>query len=214
MAWPTSKPDSTAFDADSDRISTSRAELKTMSDAVNDIVDFVDTTGITNGQALVYDSVTDTIKPGDITLAQLQNNLDVNNFEITNSNTSSAGDGDITLRTGLLGGDIVLIGNEIRIGDSTGVGGTITTDYTTVDITIATKAGSFIRLEDVAGNNDIELKPTGSGKIFLDAPLKIQETSGAPGDTTTPSAWLKVETIATGDSAGAIADTYYIPLHQ
>lgn len=64
MAWPTSKPDSTAFDADSDRISTSRAELKTMSDAVNDIVDFVDTTGITNGQALIYDSTSGTLKAG------------------------------------------------------------------------------------------------------------------------------------------------------
>jgi len=65
MAWPTSKPDSTAFDADSDRISTSRAELKTMSDAVNDIVDFVDTTGIQPGQTLVYDNLNDKLIPGD-----------------------------------------------------------------------------------------------------------------------------------------------------
>jgi len=64
MAWPTSKPDSTAFDNADDSIRDSRAEIKTMSDAVNDIVDFVDTTGISNGQALVYDSASGTIKPG------------------------------------------------------------------------------------------------------------------------------------------------------
>lgn len=67
MAWPTSKPNSTAFDSADDSISTSRAELKTMSDAVNNIVDFVDTTGISNGDVLVYDSATDTIKPGSVT---------------------------------------------------------------------------------------------------------------------------------------------------
>ena len=44
MAWPTSKPDSTAFDNADDSIRDSRAEIKTMSDAVNDVVDFVDTT--------------------------------------------------------------------------------------------------------------------------------------------------------------------------
>ena len=64
MAWPTSKPSSNAFDSADDSISASRGELKTMSDAVNDIVDFVDTTGIVNGDVLVYDSTSGTIKPG------------------------------------------------------------------------------------------------------------------------------------------------------
>tara|TARA_R110000803_G_scaffold84303_1_gene150470 strand:- start:67 stop:843 length:777 start_codon:yes stop_codon:yes gene_type:complete len=57
MAWPSSKPDSTAFDNANDSIADSRAEIKTMSDAVNDIVDFIDTTGIASGDVLVYDSV-------------------------------------------------------------------------------------------------------------------------------------------------------------
>jgi hypothetical protein len=64
MAWPTNKPDSDKFSSDGDSIKDSRPELKTMSDAVNDIVDFIDTTGISNGDVLVYDSATDTIKPG------------------------------------------------------------------------------------------------------------------------------------------------------
>ena len=54
MAWPTSKPDSTAFDNADDSIANSRAELKTMSDAVNDVVDFIDPTGITTDQILKY----------------------------------------------------------------------------------------------------------------------------------------------------------------
>ena len=54
MAWPTNKPDSTAFDNADDSISTSRAEIKTMSDAVNDVVDFIDPTGISTDQVLKY----------------------------------------------------------------------------------------------------------------------------------------------------------------
>ena len=40
MAWPTNKPDSSKFDNDTDSIKESRPELNTMSEAVNDIVDF------------------------------------------------------------------------------------------------------------------------------------------------------------------------------
>jgi len=64
MAWPTNKPNSDKFSSDGDSIKDSRPELKKMSDAVNDIVDFVDTTGIQNGDVLVYDSTSGTIKPG------------------------------------------------------------------------------------------------------------------------------------------------------
>ncbi len=46
MAWPTNKPDSSKFDNDTDSIKESRPELNTMSEAVNDIVDFIDATGI------------------------------------------------------------------------------------------------------------------------------------------------------------------------
>ena len=46
MAWPTNKPDSSKFDNDTDSIKESRPELNTMSEAVNNIVDFIDATGI------------------------------------------------------------------------------------------------------------------------------------------------------------------------
>lgn len=58
MAWPTAKPNNTSFDADSDRISASRADLLTMSQAVNDIVDFLETSAIGDDKVLQYNSST------------------------------------------------------------------------------------------------------------------------------------------------------------
>ena len=54
MAWPTNKPATTAFDNADDSIATSRAELETMSTAVNDIVDFIDTSAIANIGINIY----------------------------------------------------------------------------------------------------------------------------------------------------------------
>tara|TARA_A100001201_G_scaffold41576_1_gene42598 strand:+ start:4766 stop:6142 length:1377 start_codon:yes stop_codon:yes gene_type:complete len=63
--WPTNKPDSNRFNSDSDSIKQSRTELKTMSDAVNDIVDFIDTTGIGAGKVLVYNASTSRLEVGE-----------------------------------------------------------------------------------------------------------------------------------------------------
>ena len=54
MSYPPTKPDATFFDSDSDRISSSRAELKTAVDAINTIIDTIDTTGIATNQTLVW----------------------------------------------------------------------------------------------------------------------------------------------------------------
>ena len=54
--WPTNKPNSNRFNSDSDSIKQSRVDLKTMSDAVNDIVDFIDTSAIANNKILKYNS--------------------------------------------------------------------------------------------------------------------------------------------------------------
>lgn len=67
MAWPTSKPNSNAFDAASDKISNARPELKTMSDAVNNMVDFIQPSGITNNQVLIYNSISGAMEPGSAT---------------------------------------------------------------------------------------------------------------------------------------------------
>lgn len=94
MAWPTSKPDSNKFSSDGDSIKDSRPELKTMSDAVNNIVDFVDTTGISNGDVLVYDSTSGTIKPGagggGGALGPLTANLETDGFIIGHLKNDSA----------------------------------------------------------------------------------------------------------------------------
>ena len=63
--WPTNKPSSNKFNADSDSIKQSRADLKTMSDAVNDIVDFVDTTGIADGKILIYNASNSRLEVGE-----------------------------------------------------------------------------------------------------------------------------------------------------
>ena len=63
--WPTNKPNSDLFDSDNDSINQSRPELKKMSDAVNDIVDFIDTTGIGAGKVLVYNASTSRLEVGE-----------------------------------------------------------------------------------------------------------------------------------------------------
>jgi hypothetical protein len=75
MAWPTNKPDSNKFSADTNSIKESRPEIKTMSDAVNDIVDFIDTTGIDGDPyaLLVYNRANSQVE-----VAHLGNTLLVN----------------------------------------------------------------------------------------------------------------------------------------
>jgi hypothetical protein len=106
MAWPTNKPDSNAFASDTNSIKESRPELNTMSQAVNDIVDFVDTSGIQNGDVLVYDSTSGTIKPGtNYQLLQITagNNITVDQDSAGGVIISSTGGGitDIVAGTGI-----------------------------------------------------------------------------------------------------------------
>jgi|DEB0MinimDraft_10_1074344.scaffolds.fasta_scaffold09519_2 hypothetical protein len=64
MAWPTGKPDTTKFDSQDDSISGAQPELQTMSTSVGQMVDFLQPSGIADGQVLVYDNATDTMIPG------------------------------------------------------------------------------------------------------------------------------------------------------
>jgi hypothetical protein len=54
MSYPPTKPDATFFDADSDKISESRSELETAVNALNTVIDTIDTSGITTNQILVW----------------------------------------------------------------------------------------------------------------------------------------------------------------
>lgn len=122
MAWPTSKPNSTAFDNADDSIANSRAEIKTMSDAVNDIVDFVDTSGIASGDVLVYDSVGDKLvvgqAGGDIT--------DSDKFVVGQIDSANAGQARIEVTRG--GGEAVSFGIEPETA-STGRGSEINIQF-------------------------------------------------------------------------------------
>ena len=102
MAWPTSKPDSNKFSSDGDSIKDSRPELKTMSDAVNNIVDFIDTSSIANNKILKYNStsgalefVTESGGGGglagvvDDTSPQLGGNLDMNGQQIVTTSNAN-----------------------------------------------------------------------------------------------------------------------------
>ena len=86
--WPTNKPDSNRFNSDSDSIKQSRQDLKTMSDAVNDIVDFVDTTGIANNDVLKYNSTSQRLEPGQ---AGIDNPLLIGNQAETDSAGATLG---------------------------------------------------------------------------------------------------------------------------
>lgn len=103
MAWPTSKPNSNKFSSDGDSIKDSRPELKTMSDAVNNIVDFIDTSGLANNKILKYNStsgalefVTESGGGGgglanvvEDTSPQLGGNLDMNGQQIVTTSNAN-----------------------------------------------------------------------------------------------------------------------------
>lgn len=75
MTWPTNKPDAAKFDNANDSIAESRTELNTMATNLNDIIDFIDVSGITDGQGLIYDSASGTLKAGSVATGQLSENF-------------------------------------------------------------------------------------------------------------------------------------------
>ncbi len=96
MAWPTSKPNSNKFSSDGDSIKDSRPELKTMSDAVNNIVDFIDTSSIANNKILKYNSTSGALE------------------FVTESGGGGGGLANVVEDTSpQLGGDLAMNGNKI-----------------------------------------------------------------------------------------------------
>jgi len=94
MAWPTNKPNSNQFDSDSDSIKQSRPELKTMSDAVNDIVDYIDTTAEANGYILQFNSTSGKLEyvvnsGGGGLQNPLNEDIDLNGQRFENSSTAA-----------------------------------------------------------------------------------------------------------------------------
>ena len=167
MAWPTNKPDSTKFDSADDSIATSRAELNTMSVAVNDIVDFVDTSSIANNKILKYNStsgklefVTESAGGGGLT-NPLTADLETGGYAIKGSN------GELRLEV-----DNDSPGAQIRIGssvnyawfDDTGQelhgNGQLSLnpdDTTSGNSTVFIQSGSFTKRVYVRGTDNVEI---------------------------------------------------------
>ena len=75
MTWPSTLPNSAAFDADADSVAASRPELKKMSDAVNTMASNVYTAGSTTG------TITPDVANGEIQSITLTGNITMNAFD-------------------------------------------------------------------------------------------------------------------------------------
>ena len=187
---PISLPDSTKFDADSDKISTSRAELKKISDAVNTL-------------ATEWNNQGDTFGGGNLT--ELLQDLDVNGQKIISTTNDSAGNDDIILETSAAG-DIYLTSGNVYIGNPAAGAVIGTTNDTPVTIETNDGLGSYIRIN--APSDDIEIKTdtfNNSNPIYLNGFVKFASTGGTPSNTTTPASWLEVNVGGT---------TYYLGLYS
>ena len=190
MAWPTNKPNSNQFNSDSDSIKQSRPELKTMSDAVNDIVDFIDTTNIQNNYILKYNSTSGALEfvaesGGSTelltdTTPQLGGTLDLNNNSIGNFATDS-GSADNVMR---LDNSILSLNFE---GTST------KTIYNTGQLNIES-GGSTVHINTSGTGSNVNLGNTGtvgvSSRISLSGnnswSPKITGSASDAGPTTVP----------------------------
>ena len=122
MAWPTNKPATTAFDNADDSIATSRAELETMSTAVNDIVDFIDTSAIANNKILKYNSTSGVLEfvnegaSGTVT-NPLTSDLDVDTFKLKSTTSQVVVESHSTNPIKLHAAEIHL---DVQAGSGTG----------------------------------------------------------------------------------------------
>ena len=181
MAWPTSKPDTTKFDNAADSIATSRAELETMSTAVNDIVDFIDTTNIANNKILKYNSTSGALEfvtegaSGTVT-NPLTADLDVDTYKLKSTTSQVVVESSST-------NPIKLHANEIHLDVQSGSG----TSSPTLEFQTSSTGAGTIRNDNNA--NSIILFGTGGGYL--------QTSSG-------PIIWR-----GTGYQIGDIAGTGY-----
>jgi hypothetical protein len=221
---PVTLPDSTKFDSDSDTLKESRPELKKMADAINTIgaeynagtlggsagiQEIVAGTNITVSSPDSAGSVTiDSTASGlsnvvDDTTPQLGGDLDVNGKKIT-----STANGDVRIEPDG-NGDIVLHDDMVEVGDAA-TSAVVRANLFCPSLTL-TKAGQTNAIR--VGNDGVEFDTVDTGDaIHLNGPVKIQDTTGTPTDTTNPAKWLKIEISDSTASAGS--EYYYIKLYQ
>ena len=157
MAWPTSKPTTSAFDNADDSIATSRAELETMSTAVNDIVDFIDTTNIANNKILKYNSTSGALEfvnegaSGTVT-NPLTADLDVDTYKLKSTTSQVVVESHST-------NPIKLHANEVHLDVQAGSG----TSSPTLEFQTSSTGAGTIRNDNSA--NNIILFGTGGGLL-------------------------------------------------
>lgn len=173
MAWPTNKPDSNKFSSDNSSIKESRPELNTMSQAVNDIVDYVDTAAEANGYILQYNS-------GTGKLEYVPNNaaIDINgNNGITVTQPSSGGH-DIEFSGTYNAGNITytFATSQLELLGSGSITPTIKSTSSGTEKGIALSTGgspvSTLLLEGGTPGN-IQIIPSGGGVVYMDSELYL-----------------------------------------
>ena len=212
-------PDATKFDSDADTIKDSRPELKKMADAINTIggeynagtlgaqqLQIVAGNNITVSNPDSAGSVTISASSTDLvndTTPQLGGDLDVNGRKIT-----STANGDVKIEPDG-NGDILLFKDMVECGDSS-TNAVVRANVNCPNL-ILSKAGQTNNI--LVGNDGIELDSVDTGDaIYLKGPVKIEETTGTPSNTTTPAKWLKIQ--ITDSTASAGSEFYYIGLYQ
>lgn len=170
MAWPTNKPATTAFDNADDSIATSRAQLETMSSAVNDIVDFIDTSAIANNKILKYNSTSGALEfvnegaSGTVT-NPLTSDLDVDTFKLKSTTSQVVVEGHST-------NPIKLNAAEVHIDVQAGSGtGSPVLEFQT------SSSGAFSIQNDNTANQIIGFG-TGAGMIVTsNGPISLRGTA-------------------------------------
>lgn len=171
MAWPTNKPDSNKFSADTDSIKESRPELNTMSQAVNDIVDYVDTSAEANGYILQFNSTS-----GALEYVPNTNALDINGGEGITVTQPSSGGYDIDFSGTYDAGNITytFATSQLELAGSGSITPTIksTSSGSEKGISLATGGSpvSSINLEGGSVGN-VNITPSGTGVIFVDGKM-------------------------------------------
>lgn len=178
MAWPTNKPDSNKFSSDNSSIKESRPELNTMSQAVNDIVDYVDTAAEANGYILQYNSGT-----GKLEYVPNTNAIDINggagitvdqestggfNIAFSGSYTASANTTYDFLTNGVF--DITSSASVPRINSLT----------TNAGIVISSDIANRGSIAIIGGSNgNITLEPHGTGKVRFNNAYSFPNSDGS-----------------------------------
>jgi len=183
MAWPTNKPDSNRFQLPESSIALSRPELKIMSDAVNDIVDFIDTTGISNGYILQYNSTSGVLEAVPNT-AGGETHIQAG-AGITITKDDSAGQHEVAFS-----GVYTTGFTEYRFSNLSTLGISSSGSVPAIEsqnslypgLNIKTNSAYPGRISLIGGaNGDIQIVPHGTGKIRLHSAYNMPTADGTSG---------------------------------